>query len=313
MNIRPLLVVACFSSASAALVSHARAEPAAPEGSIDNPKQVKSTDRGPDVDPKKLAASPYNGLPMFATLRSFMSSSYAWADVWVYAEDDDQRLYDARVVYTYPEFYTPSWGEVFDHVARQARAEWAWNPDNRQFRFRRSDDEPFYGVTLADGWSSQDRGLYVWHAPADAKFGFDVYYFGHFTAPEGEPDFARKVREHFAVAQVSQWPEPPTAGQMTLVDVAGTEALHLKADTPRPGGVWRQWSLLVEGHAFVIVSAMPKAREPDLVPAVEQMLKSFKVRPQEGGTRKEEKRTKREAEPGDKPAADAAAAGEDER
>jgi hypothetical protein len=58
---------------------------------------------------------------------------------------------------------------------------------------------------------------------------------------------------------------------------------------------------------------MPKAREPDLVPAVEQMLKSFKVRPQEGGTTKEEKRTKREAKPGDEPAPDATAPAADER
>ena len=277
MNIRLLLGV-CLASL-AALATTARAEPEPAAGSIDNPKQVKSTDRGPDVDPQKLAASPFNGLPLFATFRSFMSSSYAAADVWLYAKGDDAGLYDAKVSYTYPEFYTPTWGELFDHVARQTRSTWAWNPENRQFGFERTDAEPFFGVTLADGWRREDRGLYVWHAPAGQGFGLDIYHFGHFTAPEGEPDFENKVRAHFAVQNVSMWPEPPTEGQMKVVEAAGREMLHLRADTPRPGGVWRQWAVVADGHAFVIVSAMPKDREAKLLPAVEKMVESFKVNP----------------------------------
>jgi hypothetical protein len=50
-----------------------------------------------------------------------------------------------------------------------------------------------------------------------------------------------------------------------------------RIDTPRPGGVWRQWSLLVNGGAFLIVSSMPKEDECELVAAIEKMAASFKA------------------------------------
>src|SRR5687768_10819247 len=71
--------------------------------------QITSKDMGPDIDPAKLAASRFSGVPLFATFRSFMSGSYAIAGVWVYAENDDPAIYDARVAYVYPDFYTPTW------------------------------------------------------------------------------------------------------------------------------------------------------------------------------------------------------------
>jgi hypothetical protein len=63
-----------------------------------------------------------------------VSGSYALAQVWVYAENDEQALYNTRISYPYPEFYKPTWGEVFDDIARQMRCRWEWNPKNRQFK-----------------------------------------------------------------------------------------------------------------------------------------------------------------------------------
>jgi hypothetical protein len=168
-----------------------------------------------------------------------MSSSYAMAKVWIYAANDDQALYDARLVYSYPTFYQPAWGELFDHVARQMRCSWSWNPNNRQFKFEPSHAAPFFGVTLADGWRREDRGLYIWHAPRNQDFGMDIYYFGHFTPPHDDQELLKKIRAHFAMLNVSNWPNAPTEAQMAVVKVAATEALFLKTDTPRPGGVWR--------------------------------------------------------------------------
>jgi hypothetical protein len=252
----------------------------APVGSVENPKRITSADRGPDIDPAEFVSTKFSGIPIFRTFRGFMSGSYAIADVWVYAANDDPAMYDAEVAYPWPEFYTPTWQEVFDHVARQMRCTWSWNPRNRQFKFERTDAEPFFGVTLADGWRREDRGLYVWHAPKDQNFGMDIYYYGHFTVSaddDEDREVIKKARAYFAVGQVSNWPDPPTEQEMSTVQVAGVEALYLKIDTPRPGGVWRQWSFLVDGHAFVIVSAMPKDREAQLLPAVEKMVASFQV------------------------------------
>jgi len=64
---------------------------------------------------------------------------------------------------------------------------------------------------------------------------------------------------------------------MSRVKVAGQDALYFKIDTPRSDGVWRQWSFLVDGEAFLIVSALPTESEAELVPAIEQMVASFAV------------------------------------
>lgn len=268
--------------ASVALCANEK-EPSKPGDSPDNPRQVTSRDKGPKINPARFAAKKFNGMPPRANFRSFMSACYALCNVWIYAAGDDQELYGTPLVNPYPDFYDPTWGEVFDHVARQMRCTWSWNPENRQFKFERSEAPPRFGVELADGWRREDRGLYVWHAPKDSQFGLDIYDFGHYTAPPGGDndgagaDFAKKVREHVATHLLRNWPQPPTPAQMKLVKVAGADALYLATDTPRPGGLWRQWSVLVDGNAYLIVSAMPKTSEADLMPAVEKMVASFKV------------------------------------
>jgi hypothetical protein len=255
------------------------AEPTtAPVGSAENPKHITSADPGPDIDAAKLAASPYDGIPMFRTFRSFMSSSYATAQVWLYAADDDQKIYNTKVSYVFPEFYTPTWGEVFDQLARQMQCKWSFDTKNRQFRFERSDAPPSFGVTLADGWRREDRGMYVWHAPADQDFGMDIYSFGHYTPTDDKPTLHDDVRAHFALQTVSDWPDAPKLTNMTTVKVAGVDALYLHIDTPRPGGVWRQWSFVLDGEAFVIVSAMPKENEAKLAPAIDAMVATFSHR-----------------------------------
>jgi hypothetical protein len=259
------------------IVHPVSAQTTRPRGSPENPIPITSADLGPEIDPRKLTASPFNSLSLFPSFRSFVSASYAMADVWIYAEGDDQRLYDARLMYPYPRFYRPTWGEVFDHVARQMRCTWDWNPNNRQFRFAPTIAEPFFSVTLAEGWRREDRGQYVWHSPKTQPFGMDIYYLGHYTPSTDRPDLHAEVRAHVAMGMLRQWPHPPTLEDMTPVKLAGVEALYLRCDTPRPGGLWRQWSVVLDGHAFLIVSAMPKENEAELAPQVNQMVGTFRI------------------------------------
>jgi len=232
------------------------------------------------VDPAKLLASPYRGVSLFRTFDGFASQCYAVAGVEVTAGGaDPAALAGANVGYDYPSFYRPTWGEVFDHVARQMRCAWSFDPKNNQFKFEPTDAGPGYGVTLAPGWRREDRGRYVWHAPADQPFGMDIYDYGHVTADPAHPDLIDKVRAFYAVREVAAWPHAPTLAQMTTVKVAGVDALYLRTDTPRPGGLWRQWAGVVDGHAFVIVSAMDKSREAELGPPVDKMVASFALAP----------------------------------
>ena len=251
----------------------------APVGSLQNPRQVTSADLGPAIDPAKQVAAPYNGIPLFRTFGSFVSSCYATANVWVCAAHDDPDLYDANVGLDYPPFYRPSWGETFDHVARQMRCRWWFDPTHRQFTFAPTDAAPAFGVTLAPGWRREDRGAYVWYAPRDQPFGLDIYDLGHYAADPARPNLMAQVREYFTLRDLSHWPNAPTLAQATPVKVARVDALYLRADTPRPGGLWRQWCFVAGDHAFLIVSAMPKDREPQLGPAVDRMVASFAVGP----------------------------------
>ncbi|MDB5910665.1 MAG: hypothetical protein JWP34_4779 [Massilia sp.] len=157
------------------------------------PSTQKVSDTGPDIDPVKLAGEKYSAVPAFHTFGSFSSSSYAFAQVWVYT-DGGQALVDTEVVYPYPAFYRPTWGEVFDHVARQMKCKWSWDPKFRQFKFDRSDAPPWFSVKLPDDWTREDRGLYVWHAPKGQGFGMDIYYFGHYTIDPKDAELTKKVR-----------------------------------------------------------------------------------------------------------------------
>ncbi|HET8783042.1 MAG TPA: hypothetical protein VFM63_11535, partial [Pyrinomonadaceae bacterium] len=69
-----------------------------------------------------------------------------------------------------------------------------------------------------------------------------------------------------------------TADGMSTVKVDGVEARYFQTPTPRPGAVWRQWSFVKNGNAFVIVSALPES-DNKLLSAVESMVKSFRVTP----------------------------------
>ena len=82
-------------------LSCASAQSTKPVGSIENPKQITSADKGPQIDPVKFAASPFRGIPLFRTFRSFMSSCYATADTWIYADGNDQALYDTELMFLF--------------------------------------------------------------------------------------------------------------------------------------------------------------------------------------------------------------------
>src|SRR5690348_5436575 len=100
---KPIEVAAVLAALTAlGLAARAVAQSSRPVGSIDNPKQITSADKGPEIDPVKLAASPYPGLLPFRTFRSFVSSCYALADVWVYADRDDDALYNTKLIFPYP-------------------------------------------------------------------------------------------------------------------------------------------------------------------------------------------------------------------
>ena len=57
------------------------------------------------------------------------------------------------------------------------------------------------------------------------------------------------------------------------------ETLYFSTESPkRPGVRWRQWALVAGGHGIVIVSALQKDFEKRLLPDVEAMVASFRLK-----------------------------------
>src|SRR5688500_1972227 len=114
-----------FASVFLSLVSLALCadgEKSKPDDPRGTPRQGKSRNTGPKINPVKFAASKFDSMPPHTIFRSFSASCYALDNVWIYsAGEDAEAIRNERVMYLYPKFYNPTWGEVFDHVARQLR------------------------------------------------------------------------------------------------------------------------------------------------------------------------------------------------
>jgi hypothetical protein len=72
--------------------------------------------------------------------------------------------------------------------------------------------------------------------------------------------------------------EGVTAKDMSLVKAGAHEALHFKTPAPRKSTTWRQWAIAGNGQVIVIVSAIDDELEKKVLPGVEEMVKSFKLK-----------------------------------
>ena len=237
-----------------------------------------------NMDPDEFLKKPYNGLKDGNKAGSLASLNYTFFKIKSFYVCD-KSFADKVVAYTYPEFYTPTWKEYFDSMARQLKADWTWDEEAKQFKFCHSYDTPFFSVDLSSDWMLQDRGLYIWYAPHDLKFGMDVYYMGHYTIPSGDGSavFKDKVLKFVATRVLEVYkvePLPSPDKDMRFVDIDGEigRALLWEPEEGLHDRVWRQWAFLVDGHAFIIENAAVPDNKDRVFSAVDKMLPTFKIR-----------------------------------
>ncbi len=236
-----------------------------------------------DMEPEFFLNQTYNGIKG-GVFKGLVSHSYTLMGIDAFYGCDDDILRQ-HIAYTYPDFYEPTWREFFDHMAKQMKAKWTWKEENKNFEFCGTNEKSFFSVDLEPNWRMQDRGLYIWHAPEGQNFGMDIYYFGHFSAPENKDknEFYNRVRDHFAIDyhKVMGSVEIPSLNDMQIKKIiSGDEALYwYKKDFSRLASkvVWRQWAFTVEGHMFLIISAMPEENEIDTSTAVDRMISTFSI------------------------------------
>jgi hypothetical protein len=223
-----------------------------------------------DTEPRLLGVA--NG-----SFERFASFYFTFKMVVIHS--DDEKINDAKVFNTYPEFYKPTHAELFDLIRRQTRSVWRYDDKRALWLFEAKPSPLPYTLDLAKGWTAEDRGLYVKYTPPGAPVGMDIYMLGRFSAEKDQEELFLKVREYYALKSVEALKDV-TVKDMTKVKVDGAEALYLETSkVPRPNNTWRQWAFVRDGYAFVIVSSIDKDNEERLLPDVRAMVNSFKLAP----------------------------------
>ena len=215
---------------------------------------------------------------LFGTFSGFTSYQYAVHDVCLHTESE--QVNTTRLYPVFPEKYHPTYCELFDTIARQTGSTWKYDARRDYWVFNPPPKALPYRVKWARGWEPMNRGLYVFCKPPGAPVGMDVYMLGSYSFDEKtRAEKLAKIRYALASRFAATFKKDVCEADMRKVKVAGVEALFFSTDSPKQPGVrWRQWALVAGGHGFVIVSALHKDHEKRLLPDVEAMVASFRLR-----------------------------------
>jgi hypothetical protein len=276
-----LLISICLLSSAGCLPGDekpAAEKPAAASPPAETPgggKEVKLTPLTAE-EQQKLLASRRPGA-MIGNLNSFASLLYAVSSISV--GTDDKEIAETDLSSPFPEFYEPTVAEFFDSIARQCGVSWSYDMVRSRWMFNKPAKPMPFTIKLAKGWESEERGNYLFCKPPDAEIGMDIYVMARFSADPEDEELPAKMREATALMFAERIKEDITAKEMSTVKAGNLEALHLKIPAPRPGTTWRQWAIAEDGQVIVIVSAIDDGMEKKVLPGVEEMIKSFKLKP----------------------------------
>ena len=216
-------------------------------------------------------------LSIMGTFDGYCSYLYAVKSVAIHTESEE--INRTRLHSTFPDFYKPTWRELFDTIARQTKSSWNYDP-SRDFWVFAVPPQPLpFEIAIAKGWKAHDEGLFVGYQPSIAPVGMDVYMLGRYSATNeaGKAALFKQIREAIAIRFASGFKKDVTAQDMKEVAAGNLQALHFQGAGPT-GIIWRQWVIFDSGMAFAIVSAIKPENEKVLLPDVLKMLGSFRVK-----------------------------------
>lgn len=173
--------------------------------------------------------------------------------------------------------YHPMQAELFESMARQTKSTLRYDPT---FLSRWISAPPAmslpYSLNIADDWKCEDRGLYVAYSPKVQPVGMDIYILGRYSGLS--PEETRQARNTNAMNFARMLDKSANIEAMKELKVDGCDAIYFETKAPgRPDCQWRQWSLIKNGEAFVIVSSIDGKNATKLVPEVQAMVASFHV------------------------------------
>ena len=231
------------------------------------------------LDEKQLEKFLARRLPsgvITGTFSAFGSFLYAGLDIAIHT--DDKEIAETELNSPFPQFYKPTIKELLTTIALQTNSSWVYDSKTDYWTFAKPAAPKPYSLQLADKWTSNDKGIYVSYKPASYPVGMDVHYYGSYSAEDPAQQSAtwERIRNSWATGFASRLKRDVSISEMRPASVDGVEALYFEAPTPRPGVMWRQWSFVKNGHAFVIVSTLP-TDDTKLLADVESMIRSFRL------------------------------------
>ena len=161
--------------------------------------------------------------------------------------------------------------ELFDEIARQTSSKWSYEKEFGYWLFSR----PLpYELEIAQGWEQEVREGYIFYKPPTAPVGMDIYFTGQVDSKESPKEARNRTAEQFAKAFVPEI----VADSMIEVVLPNHNALFFETKIQKKDIIWRQWAIVEQGICFVIVSAIKLSDEASILPDVEKMVNSFKVK-----------------------------------
>ena len=234
-------------------------------------RQDTKDDAQNDFLAKRTSAS------MIGSFKGFASLLYAAQNVVIHTESPEIR--SAQLQSLMPEFYKPTWRELFDAIARKTQSEWRYHSKNNYWEFYKPQKpKTHYTLEIAQGWKPDNRGDYICYQPTIAPVGMDIYIMGTYSSdnPEGANELSKKVKDSFAIMFAKHFKDDVTPADMKDVTVNNYRALHFEIKSEK-GIIWRQWVIVEAGKAFVIVSAIKPEHDAQLYPDVQKMIGSFTI------------------------------------
>ena len=216
---------------------------------------------------------------MVGRFGSFASLLYALDNLPLHT--DSERINDMGLASPFPENYEPTRRELFDAIARQTGSRWAYDGERGFWVFAEPPMPPPYTLDLAEGWRVEDRGIYTFYGPPDAPVGMDIYTLGGYSAddPGAERRLYDRVRERLSLRTARRFAPDATADMMERVRVGPHEALFFEQPQTPGGAAWRQWAIVDEGQAVLVVSAVRPEHQTAVLPDVRAMVESFRLKP----------------------------------
>ncbi|MCL1910198.1 MAG: hypothetical protein FWG05_04610 [Kiritimatiellaeota bacterium] len=210
------------------------------------------------------------------------SELYALYNVAIHTESQEIN----RTLFTpvIPDFYRPTWRELFDNMAVQTQSAWHYDPAKNHWVFAKPEKpRVYYEMELAKDWKQENYGCYTGYLPVSASFevdidNMDIYVLGSYSTdnPEEAGGLHKKLRAHFAMVFAKTFGEGGTPDDMREVALNNYPALHFET-LSRTGDIWRQWVVVEDGKAFLIVSEIKPEQDAEIWPGVQKMIGTFKI------------------------------------